>query len=128
MAKEFRNISIDKIISLPYPSGKGDYKLFNSAIHQDYFPILLDFGDDASYELFKVGTKIDKPAFSVNVTLRDDEVVHHVKIRNPSDESTKGDFLFPVAFFGFILVLFLILPNTFFENLLNIIFNDKEWS
>ncbi len=126
-SKEFNNFTIDKIITIPYPSGKGDYKLFSSSIHQEYFPILLEVSDDAPYELFKVGTIIDKPAFSINVSLREGEVIHHVKIRNPSDESTKRQFLFPASFFGFILVLFLILPNTFFENLLSMMFNDKEW-
>ena len=124
--KEFKNYTIDKIISIPYPSGKGEYTLFNSSIHQEYYPILLEVGDDAPYELFKVGTIIDKSAFSMNVTLREGEITHHVKIRNPSDESTKGDFLLPASFFGLILVLIFILPNTFFENLLKIMFNDKE--
>jgi hypothetical protein len=126
--QEFKSFSIDNIISIPYPSGRGNYKLFSSSIRQEYFPILLKHGDDASYDLFKVGTTIDKPANSLNLTLEKSEVRYHVNIRNPSDESTKGDFLFPAAFFGSILVLFLILPNAFFENLVNLMFNNKEWN
>ena len=124
--KEFEIFTIDKIISIPYPSGRGDYRLFCSSIHQEYFPILLEVSDDAPYELFKVETIIDKPAFSVDATLRNGEVTHHVKIRKPKDEISKGDYMLFTVFFGLLLPLFLILPNTFFENLLNIMFNEKE--
>lgn len=124
--KEFKNFTIDKIINIPYPSGRGNYALFSSAFHQEFFPILLEVSDDAPYELFKVGTIIDKPAFSVDATLRKGEVTQQVKIRNPKDEISNGDYMLFTVFFGLLLPLFLILPNTFFENLLSIMFNDKE--
>jgi hypothetical protein len=124
--KEFVNFSIDNIITIPTPQGKGDYKLFSSSLQQEYFPILLEIRDDAPYNLFKVGTIINKPAFSDDLTIREGEVTHHVKIRNPKDESSTGDYLFPTVILGFVFILFLILPNTFFENLLNMMFNDKE--
>jgi hypothetical protein len=122
--KEFKNFSIDKIINVPYPTGKGNYYLFSSVRQQEYFPILLEYGDDESYDLFKVGTIIDKPALSVNVTLHKGKETHTVKIRNPEDE--KGDIWLPVPIFGSILILMLLLPNRFFENVLEIWFNDNE--
>lgn len=126
-SKEFKNATIDEIISVPYPSGRGNYRLFRSAAHPEYFPILLEVRDDAPYELFKVGAIINKPAKSLNATLRVGEMIHLVKIRDPDDESTKGHFLFPASLFGFILLLLLLLPNAFFDNLLHIMFSDKEW-
>ena len=100
--------------------------MFSSSIHQEFFPILLEVSDDAPYELFKVGTIIDKPAFSVEATLRKGEVTQKVKIRNPKDEISKGDYMLFTVLFGLLLPIILILPYTFFENLLRIMFNDKE--
>ncbi len=126
--KEFINFKIDKIINVPYPTGRGNYRLFSSIRQTGHFPILLEKGDHASYELFEVGAVINKPAFSLIATLQKGEEINNVTFRNPADVTTKGDIVFEAVVFGFILVLFIILPNAFFENLVKIFFNYEEKS
>jgi hypothetical protein len=118
--QEFNNSVIEMIIQLDYP-GMGNYKLFKITGQNTYHPIILaKFQNHEDYELFMVGSILNKSEDSLNLKLRNTEE-YQIQIRDPKEEFDT-EFVFPFYLTSFLLFIQILLKKPIFYY----IFKEKE--